>query len=125
MAKEAPMNPNSKNALVGALLLAACAALAPDTTPAQSTPKMVAVTGKDVTGQVLKRLGLPSQNYCWEQCIEEPRCTGTRWGVIAGSTAGQCQLLTGELAFHSPTQLKTEDGKTILVTASKKEQSSK
>jgi hypothetical protein len=116
------MNPNAKRALASALLLAACAALAPDVTAAQSSPKMVAVPGKDLTGQVLKRLGLPSQNYCWEQCLDEPRCTGTRWGVIAGSTAGQCQLMTGDLTFHSPTQLKTEDGKTILVTASKKEQ---
>ena len=99
-----------------ALLLAACVALA------QSTPKMSVVSGKDVTGQVLKRLGLPNQDYCSEQCLEEPRCTGTRWGVVSGSTAGQCQLLTGDLGFHSPTQLKTEDGKAILVTASRKTQ---
>ncbi len=113
------MGPNSKRVLASALLLVACAALA------QSTAKMVAVKGKDVSGEVLKRLGLPDQNYCWQQCLDEPRCTGTRWGVISGSTAGQCQLMSGDLTFHSPTQIKTEDGLRIVVTASKKEPSAR
>ena len=86
---------------------------------------MLVVSGKDVTGQVLKRLGLPSQDYCWQQCLQEPRCTGTRWGVISGSSAGQCMLITGDLTFQSPKQIKTEDGKTIVVTASKKTQGAK
>jgi hypothetical protein len=112
---------HGKYMLAGALLLTACAALVPGTTVAQKTAKMVVVSGKDVSGQVFKRLGLPDQDYCWQQCIDEPRCTGTRWGVVSGSTAGQCQLISGNLTFHSPKQIKTEDGTNILVTASKKE----
>jgi hypothetical protein len=107
--------------LASALLLAACAALVPNITLAQKTVKMVVVSGKDVSGHVVKRLGLPNQDYCWQQCLAEPRCSGTRWGVISGSTAGQCQLISGDLSFHAPTQIKTEEGKKILVTASKKE----
>ncbi|MEP7243963.1 MAG: PAN domain-containing protein [Gammaproteobacteria bacterium] len=97
-----------------AMLLASCSALA------QNAEKMAVVGGQDITGQILKRLGLPNQDYCWQQCLQEPRCTGTRWGVIAGSTAGQCFLLTGDLTSRSPTPLKTQDGKTIVVTASRK-----
>ena len=115
------MSRYGKHALGGALLLMACATLAPGTTVAQKTAKMVVVSGKDISGQVLKRLGLPNQDYCWQQCLEESRCTGTRWGVVSGTTAGQCQLMSGELTFHSPKQIKTEDGTNILVTASKKE----
>jgi hypothetical protein len=105
-----------------AFVLAAFAVLVPGTTPAQSTAKkMVIVSGKDVSGEVFKRLGLPSQDYCWQQCLDEKRCTGTRWGVISGSTAGQCQLLTGELTLRPPAPIKTEDGTRIDVTASRKE----
>jgi hypothetical protein len=82
---------------------------------------MVIVKGKDVTGEVIKRLGLPNQNYCWEQCIDEARCTGTRWGVVSGSTAGQCQLMTGALTFGEPHEIKTQDGLQIVVVASRKE----
>ena len=101
-------------------VIAAIALLVSGSAPAQNTAKMVVVGGKDVTGQVLKRLGLPNQDYCWQQCLDEPRCTGTRWGVISGVTAGQCQLLTGDLTFHSPKRIRTEDGKDIQVTASTK-----
>jgi hypothetical protein len=83
--------------------------------------QMGVVPDKDVKGEVFKRLGLPSQAYCWEQCLEEARCTGARWAVIVGSTAGQCQLITGPLSFIEPHQLKTEDGQEIRVTASRKE----
>ena len=112
--RETPISRITKALPAAALLLATCAALA------QSTAKMEVVSGKDVTGHIAKRLGLPNQDYCRQQCLEEPRCTGTRWGVISGSTAGQCELLTGELEFHAPKQLKTQDGTAIVVTASKK-----
>ena len=60
--------------------------------------QMVIVPGKDLRGDVFKRLGLPNQTYCWEQCLEEARCAGARWAVIAGSVAGQCQLMSGPLS---------------------------
>jgi hypothetical protein len=88
--------------------------------------KMVVVTGKDMKGEVFKRLGLPSQAYCWEQCLADARCTGTRWAEIvhateSASTAGQCQLLSGALTFTEPRELRTEDGQRIRVTASRRE----
>jgi len=55
--------------------------------------KMVIVPGKDVKGRIFKRLGLPNQTYCWEQCLADERCAGVRWAVLPGSTAGQCQLI--------------------------------
>ena len=82
--------------------------------------KMVVVPGKDVRGEVFKRLGLPNQTYCWEQCLEEARCAATRWAVIGGSVAGQCQLIRGPLSFIEPHEIKTEDGQPIRVTASRK-----
>jgi hypothetical protein len=104
-----------------AFVLAVSAVLVPGATLAQSAAKMVIVSGKDVSGEVFKRLGLPSQEYCWQQCLEEKRCTGTRWGVVSGSTAGQCQLITGKLTFRPPAPIKTEDGTRIDVTVSRKE----
>jgi len=83
--------------------------------------RMVVVTGKDLSGEVIKRLGLPNQDYCWEQCLEEARCAGTRWAVITGSTAGQCQLIGNPLTVIEPRALKTEDGQRIQVTASRRE----
>ncbi|HEU4627658.1 MAG TPA: hypothetical protein VFS52_23075 [Steroidobacteraceae bacterium] len=83
-------------------------------------PHMEVIAKKDISGQVLKRLGLPNQDYCWEQCLEDARCTGTRWAVIAGTTAGQCQLISGALNVADPHSLKTEDGQKIVVTASRK-----
>jgi hypothetical protein len=82
--------------------------------------QMVVVPGKDVKGEVFKRLGLPNQTYCWEQCLEEVRCTGVRWAVLAGSTAGQCQLLSGPLSFIQPRAIRTEDGQQIRVTVSRR-----
>ena len=83
--------------------------------------QMVVVPGKDARGEVLKRLGLPNQTYCWEQCLEEPRCTGARWAAIVGSTAGQCQLISGPLSFVEPRDIRTEDGQQIRVTVGRRE----
>ncbi|MBX5461705.1 MAG: hypothetical protein IRZ28_11520 [Steroidobacteraceae bacterium] len=83
--------------------------------------RMVVLKNKDIHGEVLKRVGLPNQNYCWEQCLSESRCSGTRWGVLEGSTAGQCQLITGEFTVDEPHELKTDDGTRIQVTASRKQ----
>jgi hypothetical protein len=83
--------------------------------------QMVVVPGKDLKGEVFKRLGLPDQTYCWQQCLEEARCTGVRWAVIVGSTAGQCQLISGPLTLIEPNEIKTEDGQRIRVTVSRRE----
>jgi hypothetical protein len=83
--------------------------------------QMVIIPGKDIRGTVFKRLGLPNQTYCWEQCLEDARCTGARWGVITGSTAGQCQLMSGEFSLIEPHEIKTEDGQQIRVIASRKQ----
>jgi hypothetical protein len=88
---------------------------------AHAEDRMVILKRQDISGHVFKRLGLPNQNYCWEQCLQEARCTATRWGVIAGATAGQCQLFSGELTYGEPRELKTGDGQQIVVTASRKE----
>jgi hypothetical protein len=113
----ASMSTSFKLALTLAVLTGACSAAA---LAQAAKPHMAIVKNKDVTGQVLKRLGLPNQDYCWEQCLEDARCTGTRWGVIAGMTAGQCQLMSGELSVSELHSLKTEDGQRIVVTASRK-----
>ncbi|MDB6090679.1 MAG: hypothetical protein JWN85_3463 [Gammaproteobacteria bacterium] len=89
--------------------------------PQEKPPRMVVVTGKDLTGTVYKKLGLPNQQYCWDTCLKEDKCSGVRWGVIEGDTAGLCLLITGPLAFKEPVQPKTEDGKAIHVTVSKKQ----
>lgn len=109
------MSTNLKLALTA--LTAVCSAVALAQT---AKPHMAIIKEKDVTGQVLKRLGLPNQDYCWEQCLEDTRCTGTRWGVIAGMTAGQCQLMSGELSVGELHSIKTQDGQRIVVTASRK-----
>ena len=102
-------------ALALALIALACAGVAQ-----AAEPHMAIIKDKDISGQILKRLGLPNQDYCWEQCLEDARCTGTRWGVVAGSTAGQCQLMSGELSVGELHSIKTEDGQRIVVTASRK-----
>ena len=85
--------------------------------------QMVLVPGKDLKGDVFKRLGLPNQTSCWEQCLEEARCTGVRWAVIAtASPAGQCQLLSGRLSVIAPHEIKTEDGQQIRVTVARRVQ---
>ncbi len=81
---------------------------------------MEIIEGKDVSGEVFKRLGLPNRDYCWEQCLKEERCVATRWGFIEGATAGQCQFLTGTLSFTDPKTISTSDGQKILVIASRK-----
>jgi hypothetical protein len=82
--------------------------------------QMVVVPGKDVKGEVFKRLGLPNQTYCWEQCLEEARCTAVRWAVLEDSTAGQCQLISGPLSFIEPHAIRAEDGQQIRVVVSRK-----
>ena len=85
-----------------------------------SDGKMVTVPGKDVKGEVVKRLGLPNQTYCWEQCLDEPRCAATRWAVIGKAVEGQCQLIRAPLSFIEPHEIKTEDGQLIRVTVGRK-----
>jgi hypothetical protein len=85
-----------------------------------SDARMSVVKGKDVSGSVFKKIGLPSQDYCWTQCVQEERCTGARWGVITGDTAGLCMLISGDLTVKPLEDLKTYDGKKIVVTAAKK-----
>jgi hypothetical protein len=89
--------------------------------PAGKPAQMIVVKGKDVSGSVYKKLGLPNQQYCWDACLNEARCSGVRWGVIEGDTAGLCLLISGPLAFKEPSAAKTEDGKKIRVTASRKQ----
>ena len=84
------------------------------------TAHMEILEGKDVTGEVFKRLGLPNQDYCWEQCLKEERCKATRWGFIEGATAGQCQFMTGQLTLTDPKPLTTGDGQKIIVIVSRK-----
>ena len=100
-------------ALVALLSLSANAAIADD-------QRMVIVRGKDVTGHVIKKLGLPNQDYCWQQCLQEARCAGTRWGVVEGDTAGLCVMMSDPLTYTELSKgLKTFDGKKIQVTASR------
>lgn len=82
--------------------------------------EMVVVPGKDVKGEVFKRLGLPNQTYCWEQCVDDARCKATRWGVVGDSTAGQCQLISGEITYIEPHDIRTQDGLGIRVIVSRK-----
>ena len=111
------MNTGMSSILAAAILLSA----ATEIVAGDSNAQMVVVKNKDISGTVLKRLGLPNRDYCWEQCMNEARCTGARWGEIEGLTAGQCQLMSGELTLGALPKLKTEDGKKITVTAGKKE----
>ncbi len=82
--------------------------------------RMEVLEGQDVSGKVFKRLGLPNQDYCYEQCLQEDRCKAVRWGFIEGSTAGQCQLLTDEIKFSELREIKTEDGQKIVLIVSLK-----
>ena len=82
--------------------------------------RMAVVKGKDVTGSIFKKIGLPSQDYCWKECMQEERCTGARWGVVSGETAGLCMLISGDLTLKPFEDLKTYDGKKIVVTAARK-----
>ncbi|HXR94187.1 MAG TPA: hypothetical protein VN750_28290 [Steroidobacteraceae bacterium] len=83
--------------------------------------RMVVIQGKDVSGRVYKKLGLPSLQYCWDSCVKEQQCTGARWGVIQGDVAGLCLLLSGELSVKDLVKPKTDDGKAIHVIAGRKQ----
>lgn len=83
--------------------------------------RMVVIQGKDVSGRIYKKLGLPSLQYCWDSCVREEQCTGARWGVIQGDLAGLCLLLSGELSVKDLVRPKTEDGKAIQVIAGRKQ----
>ena len=82
---------------------------------------MVVIQGKDVSGRIYKKLGLPSLKYCWDTCIGEAQCTGARWGAIQGDVAGLCLLLSGELSVKETVRPTTEDGKAIQVIAGRKQ----
>ena len=105
--------------IVAAPFAATCTA--GDTPRTTDTPRMTVVAGKDVSGSILKKLGLPSRQYCWDACLKEDRCSGVRWGVVKGDTAGLCLLLTGPLTVKAPVTPKTDDGKPIQVTCARKE----
>jgi hypothetical protein len=89
--------------------------------PPAPTERMVVITGKDVSGTIYKKLGLPSLKYCWDLCIQDQPCTGARWGVIEGDVAGLCVMLSGELSVKELTTPRTEDGKAIRVIAARKQ----
>lgn len=91
---------------------------------ARTTARMTVIVGKDVSGSIYKKLGLPNRQYCWDSCLKDDRCTGVRWGVVDRDTAGMCVLISGDLAFKNGTELKTEDGKPIHVVAARKEPTS-
>ena len=91
---------------------------------ARMTARMTVIVGKDVSGNIYKKLGLPNRQYCWESCLKDDRCTGVRWGVVDKDTAGMCVLISGDLAFKDGVKLKTEDGKPIHVVAARKEPTS-
>lgn len=86
--------------------------------------RMTVIVGKDVSGSIYKKLGLPNRQYCWDSCLKDDRCAGVRWGVVDKDTAGMCVLISGDLAFKNRTELKTEDGKPIHVIAARKEPTS-
>ncbi len=83
--------------------------------------RMAVIQGKDVSGRVYKKLGLPSLQYCWDTCLRETQCTGARWGAIQGDVAGLCLLLSGELSLKETVRPMTEDGKAIQVVAGRKQ----
>jgi hypothetical protein len=85
------------------------------------TARMTVVVGKDVSGTIYKKLGLPERQYCWDTCLKEDRCSGVRWGVVAGDSAGLCLLMTGPLSIKDLVEPKTSDGKPIHVTVARKE----
>lgn len=89
--------------------------------PAGPIPRMTVVQNKDLSGTVYKKLGLPERQYCWDACLKEERCTGVRWGVIEGDTAGLCLLMTGPLSLKDPVVPRTGDGKPINVVGARKE----
>jgi hypothetical protein len=112
---------SDRQSVIPVLLLGLCAGAAPAAAAPAKPPRMSVIEGKDVSGTIYKKLGLPNRQYCWEACLEEERCSGVRWGVVAGDTAGLCLLLTGPLSFKDLVEPRTEDGKPIHVTAARKD----
>ena len=109
---------------VGAVLLlwgTWAAATPPAAAQQAGTARMTVVVGKDVSGTIYKKLGLPERQYCWDTCLKEDRCSGVRWGVVAGDSAGLCLLMTGPLSIKALVEPKTADGKPIHVTVARKE----
>ena len=82
---------------------------------------MTVIPGKDVSGTVYKKLGLPDRHFCWDTCLKETRCSGVRWGSVAGDTAGLCLLMTGPLTLKDLVEPRTEDGTAIHVTVARKD----
>ena len=107
------------------LIMLLSAAAATRAQPPDAHPvRMTVIVGKDVSGSIYKKLGLPSRQYCWDTCLKDDRCSGVRWGVVDRDTAGVCMLISGELAFKDRAELKTDDGKAIHVIAARKEPTS-
>lgn len=104
--------------VLGAVLFAWCHVAPADEREAL---RMTVVVSKDFSATVLKKLGLPNRQYCWDACLHEARCSGVRWGVVEGDTAGMCVLLTGPLSVKTLLEPKTDDGKTIHVTVARKD----
>jgi hypothetical protein len=107
--------------LLTVLLFCIAAACANADSPAAKPARMTVVVGKDVSGTIYKKLGLPDRQYCWDACLKEERCSGVRWGVVDRDTAGLCILLTGPLSFKDLVEPRTDDGKPILVTGARKD----
>jgi len=112
---------SDRQSLLAVLLLWAFLPVADAAVPPATPARMTVVVGKDVSGTVYKKLGLPARQYCWDTCLKEDRCSGVRWGVVAGDTAGLCILLTGSLSFKDLVEPKTDDGKAIHVTGARKD----
>ena len=113
--------------LLIALLTAVAATRAQPPAPSEQMGhpvRMTVIVGKDVSGSIYKKLGLPSRQYCWDTCLKDDRCSGVRWGVVDRDTAGVCMLISGDLAFKDRAELKTDDGKAIHVIAARKEPTS-
>src|SRR5579862_4378748 len=88
--------------------------------PSGDDARMEILKNRDVTGKVLKKLGLPARSYCWSACLQDSQCTAVRWGVVQGDVAGLCVLLQGELQLKDLSKPTTDDGKRIVVVAAKK-----
>jgi len=107
--------------LYAALLLGTLCSALQAATPPEKLPRMTVIQGKDVSGTVYKKLGLPDRQYCWDACLKEDKCSGVRWGVVDGDTAGLCLLLTGPLSYKERVEPRTQDGKPIHVTGARKD----
>lgn len=110
--------------LIVLLLSVAPATVTQAAPPEAHPPRMTVIVGKDVSGSIYKKLGLPTRQFCWNSCLKDDRCSGVRWGVVDRDTAGMCVLMSGELTFKDLLELKTEDGKPIHVVAARKEPTS-